>query len=168
MDTVYSEYSLKCVSNHTETRWHHGLQTRPVWLLACSLSSAGCPDSMTLGYVTGCPAYCWSPITFSAGNYSRTDLSITNPFLSAHLSPLIKIVDPLGICLKSADFSLKQIGNPSCFIFFWCPVRAPCCLLPKKLTVYILDSFSPSLVQYVLNTDISLKIRNRFMDTLKF
>lgn len=117
----------------------------------------------------------WQDAQLTAGNLSRflpVTIQELTCILETHfyllICPLIKIVDPLRICLKSAGFSLKQIGNPSCFIFFWCPVRAPCCLLPKKLTVYILDSFFPSLVQCVLNTDISLKIRNRFMNTLKF
>lgn len=97
------------------------------------------------------------------------DLCATAPLLSAHLFSLIKIVDSVRICLKS-DFSLKQIQNPSCFIFFFSITlyEVPFHLLPKKLIMYILDSSVPSpFVQCVLNTDISLKVRNRFMDTLK-
>lgn len=50
--------------------------------------------------------------------------------------------------------------------------EVPCCLLPKKLIMPILHLFSPSLafilVQFVLNKEISLQVRNRFMDPLKF
>lgn len=132
------------------------------------------PDSMTPGYVTGHSAQC-----VSAGNILHfppvtadelTCRSQTHFYLLI-FSPCMKIGGPGKLCLKSADFSLKQIRNPSWLFPPNILYEAPFCLFPKKLITCVLDSYFPSLAfilaQCVLYTDISLKIRNRFMDTLK-